>query len=152
MSSNAQQLVVSHSDSCDVAPDKRFREGDLARSDSNQSLLESPWAAESQASRVIGAVSGEAFSVVSMSPKKLAICALPFLIGKNNQWFRHARDGPFQRRGEIAGALVARRVLRTEAGVAADLFVRRVLVPDEVAGWIDADHHRTVDGFRVAPG
>ena len=65
---------------------------------------------------------------------------------------RHVRDGPFQRRGEIAGALVARRVLRTEAGVAADLFVRRLRVPDEVAGWVDADHHRTVDGGRVAPG
>src|ERR1019366_10486554 len=53
----------------------------------NQSPLESPWAAESQASRVIGPSSGEAFDVVSMSPKKLAIRALPFLIGKNNQRF-----------------------------------------------------------------
>src|SRR5436190_20239292 len=58
-----------------------------ARSDSNQSPLESPWAAESQAFRVIGPVSGAASCVVSIRPKKLAIRALPFLIGRNNHRF-----------------------------------------------------------------
>ena len=45
-----------------------------------------------------------------------------------------------------------RRVLRAERGVAPDLLVGRLRVPEEVAGRVDADHHRAVDALRVAPG
>ena len=44
------------------------------------------------------------------------------------------------------------RRLRAERGVAADLLAGRLRVPEEVAGRVDADHHRAVDALRVAPG
>src|SRR5262249_56436780 len=48
-------------------------------------------------------------------------------------------------------AVAARRVLRAELRVAAELMVDRLPVPEEVPGRVDADHRRAVDARRVAP-
>ena len=56
------------------------------------------------------------------------------------------------RRGEIRRPATTARRLGAERGIAVDLLVGRLCVPEEVAGWIDADHHRAMDALRVAPG
>jgi hypothetical protein len=55
-----------------------------------------------------------------------------------------------RRRGHLCGHDSC--ILHTEGGVAIDLLIRGARVREEVAGWVDAYHHRTVDAIRVAPG
>ena len=57
-----------------------------------------------------------------------------------------------QRRGEIRCPVTTARVLGAERRVATDLLAGCLRVPEEVAGRVDADHHRAVDALRVAPG
>src|SRR5205823_2538453 len=57
-----------------------------------------------------------------------------------------------ERGREVRRAVPAGRVLCAEGGVAADLLAGRLCVPEEMAGRVDADHHRAVDPLRVAPG
>ncbi len=124
-----------------------------ASSDMSHAPLASPSSAASSVSIVHGAASGPAPSVVAfIRPKNAPALTLPCLIGRNPQlvrmfsnaeWSDAARSGVLLRQDASSGA---------ERGVAADLLVRRLRVPEEVAGRVHGDHHRAVDALRVAPG
>ena len=124
----------------------------LASSDMNQNPLASPSAAESQEPRVIGAESGAAADVDSIRPKKDASRARCPRRSAGPATDRACRDA-FR---VIDAARSSVRSLQARpsrtAGSGADLLVRRLRVPEEVAGRVDADHHRAVDALRVAPG
>ena len=87
-----------------------------------------------------------------MSPKKEPTRTLPCLIGRKSQ--RSGMSAAVCRivAARSSGPPAAGVVLRAERGVALDLLVGRLRVPEEVAGRVDADHHRAVDALRVAPG
>ena len=65
---------------------------------------------------------------------------------------RDLRVGGMDRRGEVRCPAAAVLVLGAEDGVAMDLLVGRLRVPEVVAGRVGGDHHRAVDALRVAPG
>ena len=99
-----------------------------------------------------GRASGPAPSVVAfIRPKNAAALTCPSLIGRNHQWSGMSRR-PTGARPRGPASAPAGGVLRAERGVAADLLVGRLRVPEEVAGRVDRDHHRPVDAPRVAPG
>ena len=113
--------------------------------------LASPFAAASSVSIVQGAGSGAASGGRLHQPEERGDPHVAFLTGRNHQrsGMSAYADGA-TRRGRRSAP--AGRVLRAERGVAADLLVGRLRVPDEVARRVDADHHRPVDALRVAPG
>ena len=138
---------VAPADRGDVAPDLLARERDLRHQRQEPGAARRRRCRRRAACRSSSApASGPAPSVVAfIRPKNAAALTLPCLIGRNQQWSGMSLVRRVERRREVGRPALAGRVLRAERGVAADLLVGRLRVPEEVAGRVDADHHRAVD-------
>ena len=91
--------------------------------------------------------SGAAAGVdVHQAEERARAARCPRLIGRNPSGPGMSRGGAPHRRGQVAGPRAARRVLRAQrrrsGAICASVVAR---VPEEVAGRVDADHHRAVD-------
>jgi hypothetical protein len=64
----------------------------------------------------------------------------------------HVAGGAPHRGGEVLGACSAARVRGAPGGIATDLLLGCLRVPQEVAGRVRADHDGSVDPGGVAPG
>ncbi len=126
----------------------------LAISDRNQSPLGSPCAAEIHgSSRHRGRQRRRLRRSTPSARRRTRSARRSRRIGRPQKRLGHVRL-PSSRIDAARSSvrLLQRRVLRAEAGVAADLRVGRLRVPEEVPGRVDADHHRAVDAPRVPPG
>ena len=137
----------------DVAPHLGAWEDRLGHREWSHAPLPSPLSAARSVSIVHGALSGPAPSVVAcIRPQNAPSRTLPVLIGRNHQSVGNFVVGRVNRGREVWRPAAAGRVVRTECGVPLDLLARRLGVPEEVAGRVDADHHRAVDPLRIPPG